>query len=171
MEISTPSAVLEVLHPNLIWDDISAAAVSVLSQNRIPPFRIELTVEGIDEFENQPLILHLLPEGVSDEHLARLRRTYESSRLVEMAAIAIAGLAMFHAAHLEIRDIALHGTGADYLVGDEEHLLEVGGRSRRSDFNVAWQEKWDHLRAREGGRFYLCVVEFETPAGRFAYHP
>lgn len=86
-----------------------------------------------------------------------------------MAAIGIAGLAMFHAAHREIRDIALYGNGADYLVGPEARLLEIGGRSRRSDFTTAWQEKWQNLLDREGGQFYLCVVEFETPAGRLAY--
>ena len=84
--------------------------------------------------------------------------------------MAVGGLAIFHAAHREIRDVALRGSGADYLVGEPGHMLEIGGRSRRSDFGTAWEEKWETLIEREGGPFYLCVVEFETPAGRLAFH-
>jgi hypothetical protein len=49
--------------------------------------------------------------------------------------------------------------------------MEIGGRSHQSDFGTAWKQKWDNSREREGGRFFLCVIEFETPSGRLAFHP
>jgi hypothetical protein len=68
----------------------------------------------------------------------------------------------------EIRDVALRGTGADYLIDEANHLLEISGRSRRGDFTVAWQRRWDRLQGQDGG-IYLCVAEFETPSGRLAF--
>ena len=170
MEVVSHLVELSTIHPHLEWDDIIAAAVAVLEQDEAePPFRLELAVENLPTFDDETLCLTILPEGVSPAHVARLRRTYETSRLVEMAAIAVAGLALFHAALLAIRDIALHGSRADYLVGKAGFLLEVGGRSRRSDFGTAWRDKWEHLKESQGGGFFLCVVEFETPAGRLAF--
>jgi hypothetical protein len=170
MEVASHLVELSTVHPRLLWDDIVAAAVAVLEQNTAPPpFRLELTIEDLPTYDDETLLLTILPDGVSPAHVTRLRRTYETSRLVEMAAIAVAGLAIFHAAHLEIRDIALHGSRADYLVGKGGHLLEVGGRSRRGDFGTAWREKWEHLKEHQGGGFFLCVVEFETPSGRLAF--
>jgi len=128
-----------------------------------------LTLDGLPTYDDDTLLLMIVPDNVSREHVARMRRTYETSRLVEMAAIAVAGLTMFHAAHLEIRDIALRGSRADYLVGKAGFLLEIGGRSRRADFGTAWREKWEHLNESQGGGFFLCVVEFETPSGRLAF--
>lgn len=101
--------------------------------------------------------------------MSRLQRTYESSRLVELAAIAIAGLGLYHGGGHEIIDIALRGSAADYLVGESNHLLEVTGRSRRSDFRVAWQQRWQRLTDRIGRGFYVCVAEFETPTGQLAF--
>ncbi len=63
----------------------------------------------------------------------------------------------------------LNGGGADYLVGESNHLLEVAGRSRRSDFRAAWQQRWQRLTDRIGRGFYVCVAEFETPAGQLAF--
>ena len=60
---------------------------------------------------------------------------------------------------------------ADYLVDDELHLLEVAGRSRGSDLNSAWKQRWGRLSDRLGSGFYVCVAEFETPAGRLAFAP
>ena len=170
MEVVSHLVELSTIHPHLEWDDIIAAAVAVLEQDKAhPPFRLELTVENLPTFDDETLLLTILPDYVSPAHVARLRRTYEMSRLVEMAAIAVSGLAIFHAAHLEIRDIALHGSRADYLVGKVGHLLEIGGRSRRGDFGTAWREKWEQLKGTHGSGFFLCVVEFETPSGRIAF--
>jgi len=131
LEVLSRLVELSTIHPRLLWDDLIAATVAVLGQNNAPPpFRLELAVEGLPAFDDDRLLLAILPDDVSPEYVARLRRTYEASRLVEMAAIAIAGLAIFHAAHREIRDIALRGSRADYLVGEAGQLLEVGGRSR-----------------------------------------
>jgi hypothetical protein len=83
-----------------------------------------------------------------------------------LASIAIAGLALHHAGNHEIRDIAFRGSASDYRVGDERYLLEVDGRWSRVDFAAAWGQKWDRLSSQVGSGFFVCVVEFETPAGR-----
>ena len=89
--------------------------------------------------------------------------------LIELAAIAIAGLALFAAGGHQIRDVALRGTSAHYLVDADGHLLEVAGRSRRIDFDAAWQVRWERLLGRPGSRFYVCVCEFESPSARLAF--
>jgi hypothetical protein len=43
------------------------------------------------------------PVEVAPEHVSRLQRTYESSRLVELAAIIIAGLGLYYEGGHEIR--------------------------------------------------------------------
>jgi hypothetical protein len=91
-------------------------------------------------------------------------------RQVELASVAIAGLALHYAGNHEIRDIAFRGTAADYLVGEEGYLLEVAHIWRRTDFAAAWGQKWDRLSEQFGSGFFLCVVEFETPAGRLWFN-
>jgi hypothetical protein len=87
-----------------------------------------------------------------------------------LAAIAIAGLGLYYGGRHEIRDVALRGSAADYLVDDANHFLEVAGRSRRSDLAIAWQQRWHRLSDQPNRGFYLCVAEFETPAGRLAFY-
>src|SRR4029077_12255406 len=108
--------------------------------------------------------------GVSADHVARLLRTYELSRLIELAGIGIAGLGLYGAGRHEIRDVALRGSAADYIVDEANHLLEVAGRSRRSDFATAWEQRWRRLSEGRRGSFYVCVSEFETPACQLAFH-
>lgn len=170
MDISVRLIDLTIMHPRLLWEDIMAATVVILSHTGThSPFPFELTVEDLPGFGSAQLQLAIDPVGVASEHVSRLQRTYESPRLVELAAIAIVGLGLYHGGGHEIRDIALRGSGADYLVDESNHLLEVAGRSRRSDFGVAWQQRWQRLTDRVGGGFYVCVAEFETPTGQLAF--
>jgi hypothetical protein len=69
----------------------------------------------------------------------------------------------------EIVEVAVRGTGADYLVDTSHHLLEIAGRSRRSDFEAAWQQRLQRLEERTSGGFYLCVLEWESPTGRLLF--
>jgi hypothetical protein len=155
------------MHSRLLWADIIAATVAVLSETRPhSPFPFVLTVQDLPAFGSAELQLAIDPFGIARAHVNRLRRTYASSRLVELAAIAIAGLGLYHGGGHEIRDVALRGSGADYLVDASNHLLEVAGRSRRRDFEAAWQQRWQRLTEHMGIGFYVCVAEFETPAGR-----
>jgi hypothetical protein len=108
------------------------------------------------------------PTGVSPARVARIRRTYEAPRLVELAAIAIAGLGLYHAGGHEIRDVALRWSGADYIVDEANDLLEVAGRSRREDLTKAWEERWQRLSECSSG-VYVCVAEFETFTGRLGF--
>ncbi len=115
------------------------------------------------------MTLVLDPTGVSDDAVVRLRRTYEPHRLVELAAIAVAGIGLHHVGGLEIVDLAVRGSAADYLVGTARQTLEIAGRSRRSDFATAWEQKRGRLEGRGGRGSFLRVAEFETPAGRLAF--
>jgi len=55
------------------------------------------------------------------------------------------------------------------MMDESRHHLEIAGRSRRGDFEVAWQQKWRRLEETQEGGCYVCVVEFESPAGRLAF--
>ena len=159
---------LAAMHPRLLWDEIRTATAAVLlerSGNQTCSCVVE--VEGVPGFGTGSLPLAISAEGTDPDHVARLRRTYELSRIVELAAIGVAGLAIHCAGRHEIRDVAIRGTSADYLVDGENHVLEIAGRSRRSDLAAAWQQRRQRLAKRSG--YYVCVIEFETPAGRLAF--
>lgn len=170
MEMSVRLVDLPAMHPRLLWTDIAAAAAAVLNDAATPPpFLFAMAMQDVPGFAGDALHLRIDPGGISESYVSRLRRTYDASRLIELAAIAIAGLTLYHGGGHEIRDVALRGSAADYLVDGANHVLEVGGRSRLGDFGSAWQQKWRTLSDRLSGGFYLCVAEFETPAGRLAF--
>ena len=101
--------------------------------------------------------------------LNRVRQTYEPARLIEFAAIAIAGLAMYHAGGHQIVNVAWRGSGADYLVDQEKYPLEIAGRSRLNDLESAWKEKWGRLSENVGRDFFVFVAEFESFTGRLEF--
>jgi hypothetical protein len=136
-----------------------------------PPFPFPLAIEDVPGFGTGNARLLIDPAGVPVEKVQRLRRTYDPSRQVELAAIALAGLALHHAGGHEIRDVAVRGSAADYLIDDALHLLEIAGRSRRVDVIAAWEQRWLRLTNRLSHGFYVCVMEFETPSGRLAFAP
>ena len=161
---------LPEMHPCLLWNDILAAAVAVLEQgptNR--SYAVSVQFQEIPGYGSGEMSLEVVAAGVSRGDVAKVRRTYESHRLVELAAIAVAGLSLYCSGGHQIRDISLQGTSADYLVDDERYLLEVAGRSRKSDFPAAWNERWQRLAACSVVGFYVSVTEFETPAGRLGF--
>jgi len=160
------------MHPCLLWGEIAAAAAAVLDQRGFHwPCPFPLEIENVPAFGSGRVILEISRAGISAEHVARLRRTWEPDHLIELAAIAIAGLALFAAGGHQIRDVALRGSSADYLVDGKGYLLEVAGRSRRSDFDAAWQTRWRRLSERPGSGFFVCVSEFESPSARLAFAP
>src|SRR5205807_1205903 len=77
-------------------------------------------------------------------------------------------LGLHHAGRNQLADVARRGTGADYLVNQTFHRLEIAGRSGRRDLDAAWPEKQQRLTDRSGFGSYICVAEFEVPAGRVA---
>lgn len=157
-------------HPGLLWDDVAAAAVAVFQDRGFTtPFPLAITVENVPGYGSGTLDLEIVEQGISGVRVEKLRRTIEGHRLVELAAIAAAGLAVFAAGGHVIRDVALRGSSADYLVGAEDYLLEVAGRSRRRDLPSAWDDRWNRLADRLEFGFFVCVVEFETPSGRLAF--
>jgi hypothetical protein len=160
------------MHACLIWDDIIAAAVAVLdAQGFSAPYPVVLDFENMPDHGSGRATLQIISAGVLVENAAKARRTHEPHRLVELAAIAIAGLALHALGGHQIRDVALRGSAADYLVDEENRLLEVAGRSRRNDFHAAWDARWERMSDRLGSGFYVCVTEFETPASRLAFAP
>jgi len=158
------------MHPGLLWDDIAAAAVAVFDERGFTsPFALPMTVENVPGYGSGNLDLEIAAEGFSAVRVEKLRRTIEAHRLVELAAVAVAGLALFAAGGHVIRDVALRGSSADYLVGAENHLLEITGRSRSRDLQAAWNAHWNRLTDRLDTGFFVCGVEFETPSGRLAF--
>jgi len=158
------------MHPSLLWGETAAAAAAVLESRGFPtPYQFPVNVDNVPEFGSGRVNLEISRAAISTEHILRLRRTWDNPRLVELAAIAIAGLALFAAGGHQIRDVALRGTSADYLVDADCHLLEVAGRSRRIDVDAAWQVRWERLLDRPGSGFYVCVSEFESPSARLAF--
>lgn len=161
---------LRTLHPRLLWEDIIAAATAVFEDHgAASPFSFTLEIRNVPGFGSvvEKVVLDLA--DVSPIQVSQVRRTYEGSRLVELAAIAVAGIGLGYAGGHEIRDVAVRGSAADYLVDEAAYHLEVAGRSRRADFGTAWQQKYQRLRDCWGGGFYLCVCEFESFSGRLAF--
>jgi hypothetical protein len=171
MDVPTCLLDLATMHPELLWEAIITATTAVLGEAGSAPFPFSLAVEDLPGFGSEECRLLIEPGHVSASRVAQVRRTYERSRLVELAAIAIAGLGLHHAGGHEIVDIAARGSGADYLVGPSRHRLEIGGRSRRSDLEVAWRQKSQRLTELWGGGFYLCLADFESRTGRLAFVP
>jgi hypothetical protein len=170
MEIGTALADLPQMHPELEWDEIAAAAVSVLEDSGLEsPFQFPPTLTDLPGFGSGQDVLLIDRTGVPAGRVARVRRTYELPRRIELTAIAVAGLGLYHGGRHEIRDVAARGSGADYLVDEAHYLLEIAGRSRRSDGEIAWRQRQQRLAERLGRGFYLCVVELETPAARLAF--
>jgi hypothetical protein len=158
------------MHPELEWQEIAGATVAVFEDNGLEsPFQVRLDLVDIPGFGSGHLDLLIDRGGIPAERVARVRRTYEPHRRIELAAIALAGLGLYHGGGHEIVDVALRGSGADYLVDAVHHLLEIAGRSRRSDFEVAWQQRLERLKERAPAGFYLCVVELQSPAGRLMF--
>ena len=158
------------MHPCLVWGDIAAATVAVVDDRGFPwPCRFPLHIENVPDFGSGTLVLEISRAGIPGEHVRKIRHTLEPHRLVELAAVAIAGLGLFAAGGRQIRDVALRGTSADYLVDGDNYLLEVAGRSRRSDFESAWEVRWSRLSDRLGSGFFVCVCEFESPSARLAF--
>jgi hypothetical protein len=171
MDIATSLLALSEMHPELEWQEMAAATVAVLEDRGLEaPFRFHLELIDVPGFGSERLNLAINRTGIPAERVARIRRTYEVSRRIELAAIALAALGLYHGGGHEILDIAVRGSGADYLVDGAHHLLEIAGRSRRADVEVAWQQRLQRLTERSRGGFYLCVIELETPTGRLISH-
>lgn len=170
MDVAVRLVELSAMHPRLLWDTIVTATVAVFAElQNAPPFQFTLAVQDVPGFGSEDVQFVLDAAGVPDDLVTRVRRTYEPSRLVELAAIAIAGLGLHYAGGHEIMDLAVRGSAADYLVDQSQHHLEIAGRSRRQDFEGAWQQKWQRLSAHQEGGSYVCVSEFETPSGRLGF--
>jgi hypothetical protein len=161
---------LAEMHPELLWESIITATAAVLgTPGREPPYALKLSIENVSGFGSEECRLLIDPRGVAANRIAQARRTFEPSRLVELAAIAVAGLGLHHAGGHEIIDVSARGSAADYLVDQARHRLEIAGRSRRTDLETAWRQRWDRLAELWGSNFYLCVIEFETCTGRLVF--
>ena len=159
---------LSLMHPKLMWDSIILATVAV-AVPREGSLSVDMTFENVPNFGDGREVLQIIPPRVEVAQLEKVEHTFESQRLVEMAAIGIAGLMLFYAGGHEIHDVAFRGSGADYWVAPEQRLLEIAGRSNRRDMKAALSERWDRLMSRLGSNFFVCVVEFETPSGHLVF--
>ncbi len=161
---------LPILHPRLLWETIILAGASVLEGvDRRALYTFLILAGDIPGFGSEELILTIDPSGYDEESIVRLRRTFELARQVELAALAVAALALALSGGHEIVDVALRGSAADYLVGDPPSRLEIAGRSRRTDLESAWQQKWNRLSLPSDQPGFVFVVEFETLTGRLGF--
>lgn len=159
---------LGAFHPNLRWDEIAIAPAAIVGKKPEGLIVVQFSFENMPAFGTANATIGIDISDVSPANIERMQRTYELARLVELAAIAVAGIGIYYGGGHEIMDISARGSAADYLVDTTLDRLEIAGRSRRRDVQSAWQTRWDRLSARDGG-FYVCLVEFETLSARFAY--
>jgi hypothetical protein len=158
------------LHSLLLWEEIVTATAAVLREGgREPPHPFTLEVIGVPGFGSETIEFLFDVTGIAFDRITKIQRTYEPSRLVELAAIAIAAVRLAHAGEHEILDVAYRGSAADYLVDHAGHCLEIAGRSRKGDLESAWQQKWQRLREQGKGGCYVSVSEFETHSGRLEF--
>jgi len=161
---------LNAMHPRLVWDHIGcAAAATLVGSTRSAPIRLQVEYTDLPRSGSGSAELIIDITDYSDGMLEAIRRTYEQPRLVELGAIAIAGLLLNALGGHEIMDVTSRGSGADYLVDDLTFRLEIAGRSNRSDFHPAWRVRYQRLREISDDSFFLSVTEFETPASRLAF--
>src|SRR3989442_9125996 len=105
MEAAVRLTDLSRMHPNLLWDDIATATAAVLQVADSSQARIELTVSGIPEFEDEVIQRRIDFAGISADQITKVRRTFERARLIELAAIGIAGIGLSLAGGHEIQDV------------------------------------------------------------------
>jgi len=85
---------LPEMHPCLLWNDILAAAVAVVEQDTASrSYPVFLQIQEIPGYGSGEVQLEITVAGVPRGDVAKARRTYASHRLVELAAIAVAGSA------------------------------------------------------------------------------
>lgn len=78
---------LPEMHPELLWETILTATAAVLGEpSAEPPYPFTLAVENVPGFGTEECRLLIDTTGVAAGRMAQVRRTYESSRLVELAA-------------------------------------------------------------------------------------
>src|SRR5438270_3244570 len=83
------------MHSLLLWQPVIPATCLVFRQRGLePPFRFLLEVEDVPGFGTDVLELMIDPTGISTPVIERCQRTFEASRHIEFAAIAIAGLGL-----------------------------------------------------------------------------
>lgn len=170
MDVSARLIDLPGMHPRLLWDPIATAAAAVLLERQPgSELRVRFDLRSIPEFGSGELVVNVGVEGIRQDEIERLRRTFEPSRQIELAAIALTAIVLHEAGGHEIRDLAVRGSSADYLVDEEGYHLEIAGRSRRVDLTAAWDQRVQRLARLYGEHFLVSVVEFETYTGRLGF--
>src|SRR5690242_7920183 len=97
MEIATALADLADMHPELEWTDIAACTTAVLEDCGLEaPFQVHLDLVEVPGHGSEPLDLLIDRSEIPAQLVTRVRRTYEPPRRIELAAIALAALALYH---------------------------------------------------------------------------
>jgi hypothetical protein len=97
MKTRTRLSDLADMHPRLTWAEIATAAAAVLGgSGPIESVAFSVDCHDLPGFGSGPILLDIDCSSVTEAEIARIRRTYESSRLVELAAIAVTGLSLYH---------------------------------------------------------------------------
>lgn len=85
MDVPVRLSDLGAMHPRLLWDEIAAATAAVLGLSpRGSPSLLVLELRDVPGFGSERLTLAIDAAGIVGSHIARVRRTYEPPRLVEL---------------------------------------------------------------------------------------
>lgn len=96
MDVPVRLSDLGAMHPRLLWDEIAAATAAVLGLSpRGSPSLLIVELRDVPGFGSERLTLAIDAAGIVGSHIARVRRTYEPPRLVELAAVAVAAMALY----------------------------------------------------------------------------
>jgi hypothetical protein len=71
--------------------------VALEDRGREAPFEVDLDLIDVPGFGSERIRLFIDRTGIPSEHVSRVRRTYEAPRCIELAAIALAALGLYHA--------------------------------------------------------------------------
>jgi hypothetical protein len=167
MEVACRLSDLVDHHPRLSWADIVASAAATICGQLGGLVHLRLDCYDIPTVPDRELFLDIECDASHPASIERIRRTYDEARLVEFAAIAVAGLVVYHGLGEQIMDVAIRGYGADYLIGDDRVPMEVAGRSRKRDLESAWSAKVARSARYAKNEFFVCIVEFESMTGKF----
>src|SRR6266478_4345931 len=97
MDVDVELGDLLAMQPQLEWREILAATAIVLGADRSPPFHFPVEINDVPGADVSALQFRIGIEEIDVSQWDRLRRTYEQRRFVELAAVALAGLTLYHA--------------------------------------------------------------------------
>ena len=145
-------------HAHLQCDQLIEQARAALGKYHESPVALHVDVDGSDGQ------IRLVFEAADE----RTRRTYQRQRIIEDAAIAIAGIVLREHYDLCIVKATYRGSHADYFVGprpgqDPIGVVEVSGTDERP-LDAVFEDKLRQVGRSTWAERFVSVTRFATPA-------